>query len=280
MSSRATTVYEAKASTSLQAIKSGMFYDIAKSRELIWAFFVRNFAAKYKQSMLGYVWAIGPPIITIGIFTILARNRVIAVGDTGMPYPAFMMLGLTVWGLFSSALMNITTSLASASSIIQKMNFPRETLIFASFVEALFDTGIRALLLIPTFIWYGVSIKWTIIFVPVILLPLVLLTLGAGFMLAILNAIMRNIASGVTLVIQFFMFLTPVVYPAPKTWPLSLLNYLNPLNAFLVAVQDMLTRGSLSMPLPLVTSSVLSIAVFIIGWRVFMMAQPIIGERI
>src|SRR5262249_49672449 len=152
-------------------VGTGVISELLDSRELIWAFFVRDFAAKYKQSMLGYVWAIGPPLITVAIFTLLSRNRILAVGDTGMPYPAFMLLGLTVWGLFSSALINITTSLASASSIIQKMNFPRETLVYAALAQAFFDTLIRCLLVVPAFIWYGVSVKWTIALIPLVLVP-------------------------------------------------------------------------------------------------------------
>ncbi len=277
MSETSLTIYQAERSSSRWSI---MFGEVIQSRELIWRLFVRDFAAKYEQSVLGYVWALGPPIVTVAIFTFLTRNRVLSVGETGLPYPAFVLLGLTIWGLFSSALMGTTSSLTSAANVIKKMNFPREALVFAALGQALVETLIRTILLALLFIWYGIPLRWTMAFVPLIFVPLLLLTIGAGFLLATLNAIIRDVSNALGVGLQFAMFLTPIVYPAPKEWPFVLVNYLNPVSAFVTATQDWVSHGELSMPMALVSSSLFAVLLFFVGWRVFRLAQPIIGERI
>jgi lipopolysaccharide transport system permease protein len=271
------TVYQAERQATRWAT---MIRDVVSSRELIWRLFTRDFAAKYEQSALGYLWALGPPVVTVAIFTFLARNRVISVGETALPYPVFVLLGLTVWGLFSGALMAITSSLTSASNVIKKMNFPREALVFAALGQALVDTLIRSILLALFLVWYGVPVRWTIALIPLLFVPMLMLTLGAGFLLATLNAIIRDVSSALGLALQFAMFLTPVVYPAPKQWPFILINYLNPVSAFVVAAQDLVARGELTMPATLLSSSLFGLAMFLLGWRIFRLAQPIVGERI
>jgi lipopolysaccharide transport system permease protein len=275
---QAITVYDAESRSG--SVWREMVGSVFDSRELIWRLFIRDLSAKYEQSILGYVWAVAPPLTTVAIFTLLSRNRVLSIGETSLPYPAFVFLGLTVWGLFSTGLGSITGSLTAAASVIKKMNFPREALVLSALGQALFDTAIRTVFLVLFFIWYDVSVSWSVLLLPIVLIPLLLITLGAGFLFATLNALVRDVGNALGIAIQFAMFLTPVVYPAPKTWPLSLMNYLNPVSAFVIAAQDLVVFGSLSNPQALVSSSLFGVALFIIGWRVFRLAQPIIGERI
>ena len=280
MSRTAVTVYEAASQPRGVADWVAMARDLARSRELIWRFFVRDFSAKYKQSVFGYFWSVGPPLATVAVFTFLARNQVISVGETGIPYPVYVLLSLSVWGIFAGGVAAATSSLTGAASVMQKMDFTREALVVASFGPTLVDTGVRVLILVPAFVWFGASAKWTAVLVPFVLVPLVLLTLGAGFILAVLNALVRDVSGAITLVLQFAMVLAPVVYPPRTTWPWVLVNYLNPVSAFIVATQDLVTRGTLTMPVPLAAASVFGVALFLAGWRLFRLAQPIVGERI
>jgi lipopolysaccharide transport system permease protein len=280
MSQTAVTIYEATGRPQGFAAWAILVRDLAQSRELIWRFFVRDLSAKYKQSVFGYVWALGPPLMTVAVFAFLARNKVIAVGDTGMPYPAYVLLGLAVWGLFAGGVTSTTMSLTGAAGVLQKMDFPRESLVFASFGQALVDTSIRFGLVAVVFLFYGVPVRWTTLAIPLVLVPLVLLTLGVGFMLSVLNALTRDVSSAIGLALQFGMFLAPVVYPPRTTWPSLLINYLNPVSPFVVATHDLVSRGELTMPVPLAVASLLGLLLFLLGWRLFRLAQPVIGERI
>jgi lipopolysaccharide transport system permease protein len=280
MSQSAVTVYEATSRPQGLAAWAALPRDLARSRELIWRLFVRDISTKYKQSIFGYVWAVGPPLATVAVFAFLARNRIIAVGDTGIPYPAYVLLGLAVWGLFAGGVTSTTSSLTAASNVLQKMDFPRESLVVAAIGQTLVDTLIRSFLVAAVFLWYGVSVRWTALLVPLVLVPLVLLTLGVGFILSVFNALARDVSSAIALALQFGIFLAPVVYPPRTTWPELLINYLNPVSPFVVATHDLVSRGGVTMPAPLAVASLLGVLVFLFGWRLFRLAQPIIGERI
>ncbi len=272
------TVYEAGRHRTVGL--ASMARDISRMRELIWRLFLRDFVARYRQSVLGYAWVLGPPLVTVVVFTFLTRSRVLTVEATALPYPAFVLLGMTVWGLFASGLTALTASLAGAANVIQRINFPREAVTFAAAGQAVFETLVRAVILVPAFLLLGAHVRWTTVFVPLLFVPLILLTLGAGFLLAVLNVVSRDVNTAVGLVLQLGIFVTPVVYPAPTTWPLAVMNLINPVSPIVASAHDLVSRGSLSMPLPLAVSCGISVLLFGAGWRVIRLAQPIIGERV
>jgi lipopolysaccharide transport system permease protein len=104
---------------------------------------------------------------------------------------------------------------------------------------------------------------------------------GIGFFAALLNSVMRDIGSILGIVMGLGMFATPIVYPPPATWPLSFwINYVNPVSGFVLAARDLTTVGSLSDPGNYVSSVVLSILLFFVGWRLFHLVEPKIAERI
>jgi lipopolysaccharide transport system permease protein len=146
--------------------------------------------------------------------------------------------------------------------------------------EALFDSLFRAALTAVLFAAYGIVPSWGIVLVPVMLAPLVLLTVGIGFVGALMNAVVRDVASFLTLILTFAMFLSPVVYPPPSRWPTSLINYLNPVSPFVIAARDLAVSGTLSQPLGLLGGTVAAVVAFLIGWRVFHLGLPRIIERV
>ncbi len=110
-------------------------------------------------------------------------------------------------------------------------------------------------------------------------MPLCLFTLGLGLLLALMNAVVRDIGQMVTYGLTFWMFLTPVIYPAPTGGARALINMLNPVSPFVTAAQDLTTRGGLSQPRLYGLGCAVAIAVFLLGWRVFHLAEPRIAER-
>ncbi|MCW3054917.1 MAG: putative type transporter superfamily [Chthonomonadales bacterium] len=257
-----------------------MVRELYLSRELTWRLFLRDFAARYRQSFLGYIWAIVPSLVMVATFSWLNRTRVLPIGATILPYPVFVLLGMTVWQLFAGGLTSTTQSLVSAGSIITKINFPRETLVLAAFGQSLFEFLLRLALLAGAFALYRVVPAWTILFLPLILIPLCLLTLGLGFICALINGVFRDAGQMVTFVLTFWMFLTPVVYPAPPGDALTLMHRINPVSPFLIAAQDLATRGALSQPGNFAIGCVISLLVFLVGWRLFHVSEPRIAERI
>jgi lipopolysaccharide transport system permease protein len=253
--------------------------DVVRSRELIWRFILRDLSVRYRQSFLGYAWAVFPPVVTVAVFAYLSRTRILPIGQTSLPYVSYALWSIGMWQLFSGSLQACTNSLISAGSLVTKINFPKETLIFGGIGQPLFDFVVRLIPVIVVFIWQGVVPKWQSAFLPLVLLPIVLLALGFGFVLAIANLLLRDIGNALGIVLAFGVFLAPIVYPPPESWPFVLVNMLNPFSPLLIATQDLISTGHLSMPGTFALASLFSLIVFLLGWRFFRMAINRIAER-
>ena len=256
-----------------------MLRDLLRSRELIWRLMVRDLSVRYRQSILGYAWAILPPIVMVAVFTFLSRTRVLTIGQTSLPYASYALWSIGIWQLFSGSLQACTNSLISAGSLVTKINFPKETLIFGAIGQPLFDFLVRLIPVIIVFLWQGVVPAWQIVFLPFVFLPILLLALGLGFILAIANLLLRDIGNALVIVLTFGMFLAPIVYPPPVNWPFTLINILNPFSPLLIASQDLIGTGHLSMPGAFVLACLFSFLVFFLGWRFFRTAICRIAEK-
>lgn len=248
-------------------------------RELLGRLMYRDFTTRYRQSLLGYFWAILLPIVAVAIFAFIAKYRVLPMGQVNMPYIVFGVWSFTVWQLFSSSLTVCTSSLSAAGAMISKINFSKDILVIASLVQPILDFLVRMVFLAGLF-WYFEFIPFVeSIWIPLLLLPLVLMALGIGFILSILNLLARDISNLVGMFAIFGMFFAPVLYPPPVTWPFMLVNILNPVSPILIATQDLLSTGELSHPWILAGSLVFSFVVLLVGWRLFHVLIPRVIER-
>ncbi|MCF7958382.1 MAG: ABC transporter permease [Phycisphaerae bacterium] len=257
-----------------------MMREFLGSRELMWRLFVRDLSARYRQSAFGYLWAVVPAIITVATFTWLKKGILTGIGDTEIAYPAYVLSGLAIWKLFSVGLTKAAGCLIASRNLITKVNFSRETLVFAAFGDSLFNFLIHFVLIVLVFAWYRIVPSWTVVFVPVVLVPLCLMTIGMGFILSLANSIVRDVGSSLSLLMTFGMFLTPVIYPPPTRYPMVLINYLNPVSPFITAARDLTISGTLSQPWTLLGMSIFGIILFVLAWRVFYVAMPRVAERV
>jgi len=251
-----------------------MVKEIADNRRLIWLLIRRDISVRYRQSILGYVWAVLPPLLTVATFAFLNASRVIPIGNTRIPYVAFALWGLSVWQLFAGCLSACTASLVASGALVTKVNFPRETLVIAALGQPVFDFCVRLLPVIAVFVWYGVMPHWGVVFVPLLLLIVTLLALGFGFVLSIANLVFRDTSNALGMALTVGMFLTPVLYPAPVRWPFFLVNVLNPLSPFVTATQDLIAIGYISRPEMLVAACLFSFALAFGGWHAFHVTIP------
>ncbi len=258
-----------------------MFRELIAHSELIWRLIVRDIAARYKQSVLGILWAFLKPLATLMVFVWIKKKNILPIGDTNIPYPAFVFLGQIIWLFFSFGVTTAASSLVVAGQMVKKINFPREVLVLSSVGQTIFEFLIRIPLLALVFLWVGFTPEWTILFVPFVMIPLLLMIIGSGFFLSILNAIIRDISGILGIVMSLGMFVTPIIYPPPTTWPFSFwINYVNPVSGFVTAVRDLTTLGYLTNPVTYLSSTLFSILVFFVAWRAFHIAEPKIAERI
>ncbi len=251
-----------------------MVQELTESRRLIWLFMFRDISVRYRDSVLGYFWAVVPQLATAGVFAFLHASGTIPMGETRIPYVAYALWGISVWQLFAGCVSGCTSSLVASGSLVTKLNFPKEALVIAALGQPVFDFFIRLVPVIAVFVWCGVVPGWGAVFIPAVLLPVVLLALGLGFVLSISNLVIRDTANALGMILGAGMFLTPVLYPPPVRWPFYLVNFLNPLSPLLAATHDLIVGGSLTRPELFAASCILSLALSVGGWRAFHLTLP------
>jgi lipopolysaccharide transport system permease protein len=257
-----------------------MFKELIRSRELIWRLFVRDFLAKYKQTVLGILWAIIMPLLMVGSFVLLNRSGLLNIGKTAVAYPVFALVGLSIWQLFATGLVACANSILQAGGMVVKVNFPKESLVIAALAQSIFEFLVRIGLLVAVFAIYRVVPSWMAVFLPLVLIPLMLLTLGLGFLFALLNVLVRDIGNIVTLMTTFMLFLTPVLYPAPSSGFFAFLSICNPLSALVTGARDLVLSGSIKEPFQFLLASLVSLVIFLISWRIFYLAESRMPERV
>ncbi len=256
-----------------------MFSELWASRELIWRLIQRDISVRYRQSYIGYIWAVVPQVATVALFTYLSRHRVFDMGATQLPYVIHALWSISVWQLFSTCLIGCTNSLVNSGTLVTKINFPKESLVIAATGQSIFDFLIRLLPVIFVMWWYEFLPGWEIIFIPFILFILVLLALGVGFILSIVNLVIRDVGNTISILLTFGMFLSPILYPPPLLEPFSLVNTYNPFSPLLIATQNFLSGSSLFYPNAMLIMIILSFTIFFLGWRIFHITMPRIAER-
>lgn len=202
------TIYIRPAS-GLAALNLG---DLWNYRELIVFMIWRDIKVRYKQTLLGALWAVIQPVMTMLVFNFLFNN-VAKVSSDGIPYPIFSFTALLPWGLFTTALNTASRSLTSNHNMITKTYFPRLVLPMASVLGGLVDFAIAFVILGGMMVYYGVvptiSALWA---VPVFLLLAIISALGVALWLSAINVKYRDVGYALPFITQFWLFITPVAY--------------------------------------------------------------------
>jgi lipopolysaccharide transport system permease protein len=256
-----------------------MYEELRDSRELAWALFSRDMKAQFRQSILGYAWLFFTPIATTLVWFFLNSSGVVKVADTGMPYPAFVMIGTLLWQAFLESLTKPITSLNQAKSMLVKLNFPRIAPVIAGIGQTTVTAAIRLVLLIPIFVFAGVEASWTIVFFPLAYLSMVLLGVAIGSFLTPIGMLYTDIARAIGLLGQFAMYATPVVYPVATSGFLGEVNRFNPVTYLIEVGRATLVGGSFQhLPMVLIISGC-AFVLLLIGWTIFHITVPRIIER-
>jgi lipopolysaccharide transport system permease protein len=204
-------------------------------RELLYFLTWRDVKVRYKQTFLGVAWAVIQPLFTMVIFTLFfGRLAGLDQRTGGIPYPLFAYAGLLPWTFFANALTSSGNSLVGSANLITKVYFPRMVVPTAAVAAGLIDFAIGFLLLIPLMIYYQVAPSWNLLMVPVLVALITILATAVGMWLSALNVKYRDIRFALPFLIQLWMFVSPIIYPAsilPERW--RWLLELNPLTGII-----------------------------------------------
>jgi lipopolysaccharide transport system permease protein len=257
----------------------GMWRDLKKSKELAWRLFVRDISAQYRQSFLGIAWAFIPPIAMAFVFIFLQSKKVVSFGATDIPYPVFTVVGTTLWQVFAESINAPLKSVMASKPMLAKINFPREALIVSAFYQSVFGFLIKSVIIVAVLILYPVNFTVGTLFAPIVILMMILFGLTIGLLLTPIGTLYKDISSGLTVILQFWFFVTPVVYPPPQTFPYSIVAVINPVSPLLIAARDLITKGVLTNTIPFIVVCFLTICGMLLAWLIFRIALPIIIER-
>jgi lipopolysaccharide transport system permease protein len=184
-------------------------------RELLYFLTLRDLKVRYKQTALGVLWVILQPLLTMLVFTILfGRLAGFDQRTGGIPYPIFTFSGLLLWTFFATAITNSGNSLVGSAHLITKIYFPRMLIPAAVVMAGLVDFSISFAILAVMMLYYGVALTWGLLLLPALVILVTLLALGVGMLLSALNVKYRDIRQALPFMVQIWMFLSPVIYPA------------------------------------------------------------------
>jgi lipopolysaccharide transport system permease protein len=189
--------------------------EVWEYRELLFFLAWRDVKIRYKQTVLGAAWAVLQPLLTMVVFTIFFGGLA-KVGSDGLPYPIFSYTGLLPWTLFSQALTLSSASLVTSSNLIKKVYFPRIVIPMAAVLSGVIDFGVSLVALFGLMAYYKIWPSLLVIWIPAIFLLSLAASLGAGLWLATLNVEYRDVRYVVPFLVQIWLFVTPVIYPASK----------------------------------------------------------------
>lgn len=205
--------------------------ELWRYRELFYFFTWRDVKIKYKQTVLGFLWAVLQPLFMMLIFTFFF-GKTLNIPSQNLPYPVYVFSGLLVWNMFSTGLTNASNSMVNNASIIKKIYFPRLIIPVSSILVALFDFLMAFVLFVVLLLYYQQPLSWmAIILWPAGLIITVIAALGMGSWLAALNVKYRDFRYVIPFLVQVLFFLTPVIYPV------SMLKY--PLLQYVLACSPM-----------------------------------------
>lgn len=263
----------------LRLIRS-MSSDLLAGRELAWRLFVRDTAAQYRQSALGYFWVILPPLTTSIVFILLNSANVLVSNDLGMSYPVYVLTGTVFFGLFTDGMAAPLRTVTASKPLLIKVRFPREALLLTAWAQTILGFLIRIALLAVCLVFLGAHIAPTL---PLAIVPafgLMLFGIMVGVLTVPLGALYQDITYGIVLVTSALMLVTPVAFAPPASGALATIMRYNPLSPLVLGARDLTITGSTAHLAASLVVMAVCLVLFWVGWVLFRLAVPIIVERL
>jgi lipopolysaccharide transport system permease protein len=257
-----------------------MANNVVKSRELIWQLFKRDFFAAYKKSFIGITWIFISPIMGIISWVFLKQTGMLQPGDVGIPYPAYVLIGSSMWGLFMGFYGSSSGTLKAGSGFIMQVNYPHEALLFKQVAQKLANFLIGFSLNILILFAFGVIPSWKIVLLPLVVLPMFFLGSALGLIVSMISVVAFDLNRGINMIMGLLLYITPVIYSDKISNPIvqTLIKW-NPLTYLVCSARDIIIYGRLYDPLGYAICAGISVLLFLISWRLFYVSEHNLIER-
>lgn len=244
--------------------------ELLRYRELLYVVAQREIKVRYKQAVLGALWAVIQPSALMVVFTVFF-SLYIGIPSDGVPYPLFAYAALLPWTFFSTALSSAVPSLIANSHIITRIYFPREIVPLASVLAALADFAVASIVFVGMFLFFHVAPTWNMLFVVPLLAVQVVFTAGLCLLLSAFTVLYRDVRFTLPLLLQIWMFSTPVLYPVSVVPERVRGVYLalNPMAAIIDGYRRALVQAQSPDLLHLASASVISLVLLGLAYVYF-----------
>ena len=264
--------------TRLGADVREMLAEQVEYRDLLYQMTMRDIRLRYKQTVMGFGWAIFMPLMNTAIFSVIFMR--VAPIDTAVPYPLFAYCGLLTWNFFASSLKFAVNSLTSNANLVTKVYFPREVFPFSSVIVCMVDLAVGSAVLIGLMIWYRIGVSPALLFVPVVLAVQLAFTLGIALLISMGNLFYRDVKYLFEVAVTVWMFATSVVYPVDLVGgKLGTVMRLNPMTPIIDAYRDAILFGRLP-GMPFAAATAISVALLGVAWVLFHRAEFQFAENV
>jgi ABC-type polysaccharide/polyol phosphate export permease len=257
-----------------------MLHEQIEYRELLAQMTRRDLLLRYKQTVMGFGWAIFMPLVNTIVFSVIFTR--VAPVDVGAPYPVFAYCGLLAWNFFAASVRFSVTSLTSNTNLVTKIYFPREIFPFSAVLVGLVDFFVGLVVLLLMMLYYRVPFTPWVLLLPVVLAVEVVFTAAVSLFLAMANLFYRDVKYLFEIVITLWMFLTSVIYPMELVGGrLSLaLRIINPMTPIIDAFRAILIKGEPPNVMSLGWAASISLALLLSAWVAFHRSEFTFAETI
>ena len=250
------------------------------NRELINQLFRRDFVGSYKKSLLGPTWVFLTPVVGVVAWVFLRRAGMLNAGELDLPYPIYVLVGTTMWGLFMGFYSASASTLRAAGSLLMQIHFPHEVYLFEQNALQLVNFSILLVLNLLAMIIFGVALSWKLILLPLVLLPLFMAGAAIGLIASVFGAVTMDVRRGLDLTLGMLIWLSPVIYSSSiESSTLTTISRYNPLTYLVCSARDIILYGRLYDTAGFLLSSLLALALFLYACRVFYVAETRLVER-
>lgn len=235
----------------------------------------------YKKSFLGLSWMFILPLISVFLWIGLNSAGIIQPGNTGIAYPAYVLVSTSIWNFFHEMYKSSSNVLVSNARILLLKDFPVFILVTKQIIVNTLRFSIILAVNIIVLYFFGVKFTWVSLLFPLSLLPMVLLAVGIGLTVAIFRVILIDLSTLVDEFMKLLMFLTPVIYAPRINWDIlqNIVNW-NPMTYLLGTSRDLLANGKLDQINSYYLCALISVVFFILGFLFFKMAYKRVLERL
>ena len=249
-------------------------------RDLFYTLSVHRIKVRYKQSILGVSWAIIQPLAMVIILTVIF-SFIVRMPSDGLPYALFAYVALLPWNYLSTSLTSSTNGLVNHAQLITKVYFPREILSLTYVVASLFDFLVASTVVVTLLIYYRVTITFNILFVLPIMLILTLFIIAAALVLSAVQVRFRDVGVAVPVVLQVWMFASPVLYPLTAV-PVRLRSVyqLNPMVGIIESLRRVVLHGAAPDITVLSVSASISVVLLVVAYGYFKRVESTMADVI